>query len=130
MAGKKPAKPFEGKLHIKKGDEVQIITGKDKGRRGTVTEVLPKLGKVIVEGKDDKGNTVPLNAVTRHTKGQPTQNNPNPPSGRLVKAAPILASKVMLVGGDGKPTRVRVQTADNGAKVRVSTRTGNPVQAA
>jgi len=121
MAGKKPAKPFEGKLHIKKGDEVMIITGKDKGRTGTVIQVLPKTGKVVVEG---------LNIVIRHTKGQPTQNNPNPPSGRLEKAAPILASKVMLVGPDGKPTRVRIQTDANGNKTRVSTRTGDPVQAA
>ena len=130
MAGKKPAKPFEGKLQIKKGDTVQIMAGKDKGRQGTVTQVLPKLGKILIEGKDDKGNTVPLNAVTRHTKAQPTQNNPNPPSGRLVKAAPILASKVMLIGGDGQPTRVRIQTSEDGTKVRVATKTGNPIQPA
>ena len=130
MAGKRPARPFEGKLHVRKGDLVEIIAGKDKGRQGSVTEVFPKTGKVIIEGKDNQGNNVPLNAITRHQKSQPTQNNPNPESGRIVKAAPILASKVMLVGSDGKPTRVRVQTGDDGSKARVSTRTGQAVQTA
>jgi large subunit ribosomal protein L24 len=121
MAGGKPAQPFPGKLHIRNGDLVEIITGKDKGRQGKVIQVLPKTGKVVVEG---------LNLVVRHTKAQPTQKNPNPESGRLEKPAPILASKVMLVGGDGKPTRVRIQTNPDGTKTRVSTRTGQPVQAA
>jgi large subunit ribosomal protein L24 len=120
MAGKKPAKPFEGKLHVKKGDEVMIITGKDKGRTGKVIQVLPKTGKVVVEG---------LNIIIRHTKGQPTQKNPNPESGRLERPAPILASKVMLVGGDGQPTRVRIQADENGNKTRVAVKTGQPVQA-
>lgn len=130
MARKKPAKPFEGKLNIKKGDAVVVVTGKDKGRQGSVTQVLPKTGKLVIEGKDDKGNTVPLNAIVRHTKGQPTQSNPNPESGRLVKAAPILASKVMLVGSDGKPTRVRIQTNEDGTKARIATKTGQAIQAA
>jgi large subunit ribosomal protein L24 len=120
MPGKKRPLPFEGKMKIKSGDLVEIITGKDKGRQGKVIRVLPKSGKVVVEG---------LNIMIRHTKGQPTQNNPNPESGRLEKPAPILASKVMLVGGDGKATRVRVQQDAEGNKVRVSTKTGNPVQA-
>ena len=120
MAGRKPVQAFEGKLFIKKGDQVEIITGKDKGRQGRVLQVLPKTGKVVVEG---------LNIVVRHTKAQPTQNNPNPQSGRLEKPAPILASKVMLVAGDGRPTRVRIQTNQDGTKTRISTRTGQPVQA-
>lgn len=120
MATRKPARPFEGKLHIKKGDEVMIITGKDKGRTGRVLQVMPKTGKVVVEG---------LNIIIRHTKGQPTQKNPNPESGRLERPAPILASKVMLVGGDGQRTRIRIQTDENGNKTRVSTKTGQPVQA-
>ena len=117
---KRSKKPFEGKLNIKKDDEVEIIAGKDKGRRGKVVQVLPKDGKVIVEG---------LNIVTRHKKAQPTQTNQNPPSGRLEQAAPILASKVMLVGPDGKPTRIRIQQNEDGSKTRVSTRTGQAVQA-
>ena len=117
---RRPAKPFEGKLHLKKGDEVEVISGKDKGRRGKVLQVLPKEGKVLVDG---------LNVVIRHKKAQPTQSNPNPPSGRLEESAPILASKVMLVGPDGKPTRIRIQQNPDGSKTRVSTRTGQPVQA-
>ena len=55
--------------------------------------------------------------------------NPNPPSGRLEQSAPILASKVMLVGPDGKPTRIRIQHNEDGSKTRVSTRNGQAVQA-
>lgn len=120
MAGKKPAIPFEGKLNIKTGDMVQIITGKDKGRQGKVLRVLPKTGKVVVEG---------LNIMTRHKKPQPTQTNPNPQGGILKIEAPILASKVMLLA-DGKPTRVRVKVNEDGSKERVSAKTGQPVQTA
>jgi large subunit ribosomal protein L24 len=112
-AGKKTEAPTPRKMKFKKGDTVQIITGKDKGRQGKVLEVYPKTGKVVVED---------LNIIIRHKKAQPTQNNPNPKSGRLEIAAPILASKVMLVGDDGKPTRVRTQVAEDGTKTRVSTR--------
>jgi large subunit ribosomal protein L24 len=69
MAGKKSPIPFEGKIKIKKGDSVIVLSGKDKGRTGTVAQVLPDEGKVIVEG---------VNIAIRHTKGQPTQANPNP----------------------------------------------------
>ena len=81
----KPPKPFVGKLTIKSGDNVIILTGKDKGRTGKVTEVYPKIGKVLVEG---------LNIVIKHQKGRPTQANPNPESKREEVEAPILASKV------------------------------------
>ena len=118
MPRKKTPIPFEGKLQIKKGDNVAVIAGKDKGRTGTVLQVLPTEGKVIVEG---------INIAIRHTKGQPTQSNPNPESGRLEKPMPLRASKVMLVGSDGKPTRVRVQQNEDGTKVRVGTKSGQPI---
>lgn len=112
---RKTVAPFEGKLKIKNGDTVMIISGKDKNKTGKVTRVYPKTGKVLVEG---------LNMVTKHTKGQPTATNPNPESGRIVSAAPILASKVALLNAEGKPTRVRVQTDTNGVKTRVATKGG------
>jgi large subunit ribosomal protein L24 len=115
---RKTPKPFEGKLIIKTGDTVQIIAGKDKGRTGKVTKVLPKDGKVIVED---------LNIVVKHTKGQPTPSNPNPQSGRLEVAAPILASKVALLNAEGKPTRVRVEKSEDGTRKRIAVRGGAPI---
>jgi large subunit ribosomal protein L24 len=112
-AKKKPA--FEGKLHIRTGDNVIVLIGKDKGKTGKVTRAYPKTGKVVVEG---------INIATKHVKGRPTATNPNPESGRIQVEAPILASKVALVNAEGKPTRVRIQQGDNGAKTRVATRGG------
>ena len=110
--------PFEGKLHIKMGDTVAVTAGKDKGKSGKVTRVYPKTGKVVVEG---------LNMVTKHTKGQPTASNPNPESGRIQSEAAILASKVALLNAEGKPTRVRMQTDENGVKTRVAVKGGGNI---
>ncbi|MBC8102207.1 MAG: 50S ribosomal protein L24 [Cytophagales bacterium] len=117
---RKTPKPFEGKLRIKTGDTVQVIAGKDKGRTGKVTRVLPKAGKVIVED---------LNIVIKHTKGQPTPTEPNPQSGRLEVAAPILVSKVALLNAEGKPTRARYQLNEDGTKTRIAARGGAPIAA-
>ena len=94
---------------IKKGDQVIVLSGKDKGKTGTVTASMPKDGKVIVGG---------VNVATRHKK--PTQANPQ---GGLEKIeAPLHVSKVAHVV-DGKPTRVRFEVQD-GKKVRVAVKTG------
>lgn len=114
-------KPFEGKLIIRTGDSVIVLSGKDKGKTGKVTRVYPESGKVVVEG---------LNIVTKHTKGRPTAANPNPESGILKTEAPILACKVALVNSEGKPTRVRVQTDDKGVKTRIAVKGGKPIPAA
>ena len=99
---------------IKKGDSVVILSGKDKGKTGTVTKVLPKEGKLVVEG---------VNIITRHKK--PTQMDPN--GGLEKREAPLFASKVAVADPkDGKPTRVRFETVD-GKKVRVATRTGEKI---
>ncbi|HEX8556170.1 MAG TPA: 50S ribosomal protein L24 [Sphingomonas sp.] len=98
---------------IKKGDQVIVLSGKDKGRTGTVTQSMPKLDKVVVGG---------LNIATRHRK--PTQAEPQ---GGLVKIeAPLHVSKVAHVTADGKPTRVRFETQD-GKKVRVAVKTGDKI---
>jgi large subunit ribosomal protein L24 len=78
---------------IKKGDRVVILTGKDKGKSGAVTRVLPKEERVVVSG---------LNMVQRHTK--PTQADPQ--GGIKHKEAPLHVSNVALVDSKGKPTRV------------------------
>ena len=98
-----------GAAKIKKGDKVVVLSGKDKGKTGTVTQSMPKDGKVIVGG---------VNVATRHRK--PTQAEPQ---GGLVKVeAPLHVSKVAHVV-DGKPTRVRFEVQD-GKKVRVAVKTG------
>ena len=94
------------KLHVKKGDEVVVINGKDRGTRGKVMEVSPSEGKVIVEG---------VNVVTKHVKprrmGEP---------GGLVKAESALyADKVQLVCPKcGRPTRTGSTINAKGQKVR------------
>ena len=94
------------KLHVKKGDEVVVINGKDRGTRGKVLEVSPSEGKVIVEG---------VNVVTKHVKprrmGEP---------GGLVKAESALyACKVQVVCPKcGRPTRTGSTINAKGQKVR------------
>jgi large subunit ribosomal protein L24 len=71
-------------MHVKSGDEVLIITGKDKGKRGKIKQALPKDGRVVVEG---------LNIVKRHMKAR----GPGKPGGIIEMEAPLDASNVMLV---------------------------------
>ena len=94
------------KLHVKKGDEVMIISGKDKGKKGKVLEISPSEGKVIVEGR---------NMVTKHVK--PRRQGQ---LGGIVKAeGAIYACKVMPVCPKcSKPTRVG-HKIDGDKKVRV-----------
>ncbi|MCJ8341779.1 MAG: 50S ribosomal protein L24 [Cetobacterium sp.] len=95
------------KLHVKTGDTVYVISGKDKGKTGKVLKVFPKKGKVVVEG---------INMVTKHMK--PSQMNPQ--GGVVTKPAPMFSSKVMLFDEKaGKPTRVGFKMVD-GKKVRYS----------
>jgi large subunit ribosomal protein L24 len=98
---------------IKKGDSVVVRSGKDKGRTGTVLQVLPKDEKVLVSG---------VNIATRHRK--PTQGNPQ--GGIDRREAPMHISKVAITGADGKPTRVRFETRD-GKKVRVAVKSGETI---
>ena len=98
---------------IKKGDQVIVLSGKDKGRTGTVTSSMPKLDKVIVGG---------VNVATKHRKA--SQDNPQ---GGLEKVeAPLHVSKVAHVTADGKATRVRFEERD-GKKVRVAVKTGDVI---
>ena len=96
---------------IKKGDTVVVLSGKDKGRHGEVTQVMPKDGKVLVSG---------VNVHARHAK--PNQQRPQ---GGIVRAeAPLHISKVAIEDPKtGKPTRVRFEERD-GKKVRVAVRSG------
>jgi large subunit ribosomal protein L24 len=98
---------------IRKGDQVVVLSGKDKGRTGTVMRVMPKDGKVVVDG---------INVAARHRK--PSQANPQ--GGIDRSPAPMAISKVAVAGKDGKPTRVRFEEKD-GRKVRVAVKTGETI---
>ncbi len=98
---------------IKKGDRVILLTGKDKGKTGQVTKVLPKDSRVFVSG---------LNLVQRHTK--PTQADPN--GGIKSKEASVHVSNVAIADSNGKPTRVGFRI-DGDKKVRVAKTTGEVI---
>ena len=102
-----------GAAKIKKGDSVVVRSGKDKGRTGTVVQVLPKDGKVVVSG---------VNVIARHRK--PSQTNPQGGIDRV--EAPMAISKVAVADKDGKPTRVRFEERD-GKKVRVAVKSGETI---
>ena len=101
-------------LHVKKGDNVIVLSGKDKGKEGKIIEAQPKHGKVIVEG---------INKVKRHTK--PSLKAPQ--GGILTKEAPLHACKVMLVcPACNKPTRIAHKEV-NGQKVRACKKCGEVI---
>lgn len=98
-------------MHVKKGDKVMVISGKDKGKTGVILAAFPKQDRVIVEG---------VNIVKKHSK--PSQVNPQ--GGILNQEAPIHVSNVMPVDPkSGNPTRVGYKTVD-GKKVRVAKKSG------
>ena len=99
------------KMNVKKGDTVQVITGKDKGQTGKVISVLPKEGKVVVEK---------VNMVSRHVKARKQGDE----SGIIQKEAPLYASKVMLYCSKcGRGVRSG-RKLDGDKKVRVCKRCG------
>ncbi|MDP9839658.1 MULTISPECIES: 50S ribosomal protein L24 [Rhizobiaceae] len=97
---------------IKKGDNVVVLTGKDKGRTGEVLQVLPKEDRAVVGG---------INMVKRHQRQTQTQE-----AGIINKEASIHLSNIAIVAKDGKPTRVGFSVVD-GKKVRVAKRTGDVI---
>ena len=87
-------------LHVKKGDRVKVIAGKDKGLVGDIIEVLPEQGRVIVEG---------VNVVKKHTPDRSAQTGSKDKGGIITTEAPIDASNVQLVVKvDGKEVVTRV----------------------
>jgi len=96
--------------HIRKGDMVIVTTGNDRGATGEVLRVIPKTSRVVVQG---------INVRSKHLK--PSQNNPQ--GGIIRREMPVHISNVSPVV-DGKPTRVRWETRDDGSKVRLAVRGG------
>ncbi|MEO1515276.1 MAG: 50S ribosomal protein L24 [Bacteroidota bacterium] len=114
MAGKNRQKRFAPKYKIKKGDQVIILSGDDKGRKGEVLEVLPAKGRAIVER---------CNMVKKHMK--PTQDNPG---GIVEMEAPINLSNLMLLDPKtGEATRVGRRVED-GKLVRYSKKSGETIK--
>jgi large subunit ribosomal protein L24 len=104
-------------MKIKKGDTVQVIAGKDKGAKGKVIQAYPDKDRVLVEG---------VNRIKKHTRI--SQNQRGAQSGGIITTeAAIHVSNVMLVDGDGKPTRVGKKVTDEGKRVRISRRSGKEI---
>ena len=101
-----------GRVKVRKGDEVLIISGDDRGKRGKVLKVLRDRNRVIVEG---------INFIRRHTR--PSQSNPQ--GGIVQREAPVHASNVMLVDPkSGRPTRVGTRVHEDGTRDRVARKSG------
>ena len=106
--------PVRLKLHLTKGDTVQVISGEDKGKRGKVLRVNPKTGRVTIEG---------VNVVKRHRRATNTTE-----AGIVEFAAPIHHSKAMLVDPKtGEPTRVRRRRDDDGTVERIAVKSDQPI---
>jgi large subunit ribosomal protein L24 len=100
-------------LKVKKNDTVEVISGKDRGKRGRVIEVLPKKGRVRVEG---------VNKVKRHTKPNPQRNVKG---GIVEREDPIHVSNVALIDPKSdKPTRVGSLELANGTRIRIARASG------
>ena len=99
---------------IRKGDNVVVLTGKDKGRTGEVTQVMPKEDRAVVKG---------INMVKRHQRQTQTQE-----AGIINKEASIHLSNLAIADPkDGKPTRVGFRVEKDGSKVRVAKRSGEVI---
>mgnify|MGYP002717783128 CR=1 FL=1 len=97
---------------LKKGDRVVVLTGKDKGKTGEITQVMPKDNKAIVDG---------INIAIRHARQTQTTQG-----GRTPKAMPIDLSNLALLDKNGKATRVGFRMED-GKKVRFAKTTGDVI---
>ena len=100
---------------IKKGDQVIVLAGRDKGKKGEVYQVMPKDDRALVRG---------VNVVRRHQRQTAQQEG-----GIIAKEAPIHVSNLALEDPkDGKPTRVGFKRLDDGRKVRFAKRSGEVIE--
>ncbi len=99
---------------IQKGDNVVVLTGKDKGRTGEIVKIMPKEGRAVVSG---------INLIKRHTRQTQTAEG-----GIITREAPIQVSNLALADPkDGKATRVGFKILDDGRKVRFAKRSGDVI---
>jgi large subunit ribosomal protein L24 len=116
---RKRHEPGQFKPHVKKGDEVLVLSGRSKGERGRVVSVDPQRERAIVEG---------VNLITKHQRSQGMGRNPaaaaRQQSGRIEKPSHIHLSNLMVIDpGDNEPTRVQHKVID-GKSTRVGARSG------
>ncbi len=108
------APPVRMRLHLTKGDTVQVISGDDKGKRGKVLRVLPKTGRIVIDG---------VNLVKRHRRATATSE-----AGIVTFAAPIHHSKAMLIDPkSGEPTRIRRRKDKDGTLERIAVKSDQPI---
>ncbi len=101
------------RIRIRKNDLVEVITGRDKGKRGKVLVVLPEKGRLLVQG---------VNFIKRHTRPNPQKNIKG---GIAEREAPIHVSNVMIVSpDDDKRTRIGSKLLPDGRKARIGRRGG------
>jgi large subunit ribosomal protein L24 len=98
---------------IKKGDNVIVLTGKDKGKSGEVLSVLPAENRAVVRG---------VNVARKHQKQTASEQG-----GIVAKELPIHLSNIALADKDGKPTRVGFKVTEDGRKTRVAKRSGDVI---
>lgn len=104
------------KLHIKKGDNVKVVSGESKGQQGRVLSIEKDKNRAIVEG---------VNVVKKHTK----PNAENPKGGIISKEAPVHISNLMVVDASGNATRVgRKKDENTGKSIRYSKKTGEEIK--
>jgi large subunit ribosomal protein L24 len=101
------------RIRLKKNDLVEVITGRDRGKRGKVLQVLPDKGRVVVQG---------VNFIKRHTRPNPQRNIKG---GIAEREAAIHVSNVMIVSpDDDKRTRIGSKLLESGERVRIGRRSG------
>ena len=106
--------PIRMRLHVTKGDTVQVISGDDKGKRGKVLRVFPKTGRVTIQG---------VNVIKRHQRQTQTAE-----AGIIQREAPIHHSKVMLIDPkSGEPSRVRRRIDADGTMERIAVKSDQPI---
>ncbi len=98
---------------LRKGDKVVVLAGKDKGKQGEITSVMPKANKAVVDG---------VNIAIRHQRQSQTSQG-----GRTPQAMPIDLSNLALLDKNGKATRVGFRMDDDGKKVRFAKTTGDAI---
>ena len=113
-------------VKIRKGDTVEIIAGNDKGEQGEVQRVIRKKRK---DGTHDPDRVYVLVAgMNIAIKHQKSTGRVRTQTGRIEREAPIHISNVMVVGVNGKPSRISYEVADNGDKSRVERQTKQPIK--
>jgi len=106
-------------MRLKVGDQVEVISGNDRGLRGEITRVIPDENRVVIQG---------VNLVKKHSKPRPSGGRTPAQGGIIEFEAPINASNVMLVCPQtDEPTRVGIRRDEDGERVRYSKRSGEDI---